>query len=119
MPPDRRVPVEAEVRLPPRRVDDGVGRQLGVPPEQLLPERRQRAHRDQREALGDVQLELAGVALIPLHLKFRGNYQGLEPSPGAGGAAAGGNSFAFSFSPPNETGIITAIPAPTAGPRRR
>ena len=48
--------------------------------------------------------------LIPLQLNFRGNYQGLEPSPGGGGVAAGGNSYAYSFSPPNETGIITAIP---------
>ena len=48
--------------------------------------------------------------LIPLNLKFRGNYQGLEPSPGGGGVAAGGNSYAYSFSPPNESGIITAIP---------
>ena len=48
--------------------------------------------------------------LIPLHLKFRGNYQGLEPSPGGGGVVAGGNSYAYSFSPPNESGIITAIP---------
>lgn len=52
--------------------------------------------------------------LIPLHLKLRGNYQGIEPATGfttpVGQPIVTGNSYAFSYSPPNESGVITAIP---------
>lgn len=46
--------------------------------------------------------------LIPLRNYFMGNYQGIEPSPGAAAAVAG-NSYGYIWSPNNE-GVMCANP---------
>ena len=48
--------------------------------------------------------------MIPLDAKFRGNWQGIEPSPGLPTAGQPtGNSFAYSYTP-NTDGIMCANP---------
>ena len=50
--------------------------------------------------------------LIPLICEYRGNFEGREPSPAVAPAGPGpqGNSFHYTYSPPNSTPIMCANP---------
>tara|TARA_R110002126_G_scaffold146267_2_gene292234 strand:+ start:4465 stop:5133 length:669 start_codon:yes stop_codon:yes gene_type:complete len=66
--------------------------------------------RTHRDGGGDVTENLYRYReLIPLRLYFRGNYQGIEPSPGAGGPTTG-NNYCYQYTPTQADPMICAIP---------